>query len=323
MTRDRNDRSHKPSGTPDGGQYDTENRGGRADDVEPPMSVGVSGGRDAMKTGGPRDRGGLAALRADALAPAADDAPAAPPAGRGRAAWLRDAIARLDHAADTGVDMAPIDRNRRSIWREGGPRDRKGLADHWDDPAWLDARAGRIDDELHDGADDEAIRASMDRHVAMLETAPTVTDEYVHAVDAYERHRRTHPAEIKGFEDRRGRPITSTREAAAYMMARAELYRDDAALDAVADRMGRGDLQGAADAIRSSRDPWQTMRDHGNRLSGRYGLDADEARVVARYDDYDGADHVDGKALSAMEARRAMAAELKGLHADGGRRPSA
>lgn len=42
MVMDRNNRSHKPKGTPDGGQYETKNGSAGSDDVMPPMDADPS-----------------------------------------------------------------------------------------------------------------------------------------------------------------------------------------------------------------------------------------------------------------------------------------
>lgn len=39
MTVDRNNRSHKPKGTPDGGRYEAKNGSAGSDDVAPPMDA--------------------------------------------------------------------------------------------------------------------------------------------------------------------------------------------------------------------------------------------------------------------------------------------
>lgn len=49
MTVDRNNRSHKPKGTPDGGRYEPKNTGGGADDVAAPgMDAATSSDRPGV-----------------------------------------------------------------------------------------------------------------------------------------------------------------------------------------------------------------------------------------------------------------------------------
>ena len=137
----------------------------------------------------------------------------------------------------------------------------------------------------------------LDRWVAAeierLRQEPKPSKKHVDAIDAFERHRRRHPDEIRAYEEKRGKEISGTREAAAYMLALA----DEKEWDALGERIAEGDGVGQ----------------YSRALAGRYGLDPERERILLEDTDAHMGEEADpGTAARGMDRRYRLAARLLG-----------
>lgn len=129
------------------------------------------------------------------------------------------------------------------------------------------------------------------------------------AIDAFERHRRRHPDEIRAYEEKRGKEISSTREAAAYMLARAGLLNES---------VERGNMLALADekewdALGERITETDGVRRYSRALADRYGLDPERERILMEDTDaHLGEEDDPGQAAREMDRRYRLAARLLG-----------
>lgn len=129
------------------------------------------------------------------------------------------------------------------------------------------------------------------------------------AIDAFERHRRRHPDEIRAYEEKRGKEISSTREAAAYMLARAGLLNES---------VERGNMLALADekewdALGERITETDGVRRYSRALADRYGLDPERERILMEDTDaHLGEEDDPGQAAREMDRRYRLAARQLG-----------
>lgn len=209
MTVDRNNRSHKPKGTPDGGRYEPKNTGGGADDVAAP-------GMDAA----------------------------------------------------TRPTVPGFDETKRRM-------------DEW---------YGRLSD-LEKSGDARDARRIRDWSAA------------------FDRWQKSHRGEAGAFAARRGDFISSDREAAAYMLARAGLLNES---------VERGNMLALADekewdALGERITETDGVRRYSRALADRYGLDPERERILMEDTDaHLGEEDDPGQAAREMDRRYRLAARLLG-----------
>ena len=203
MVMDRNNRSHKPKGTPDGGRFETGDTGGASGDVaapgmDPATCLTVRGFDDANR----RMDGWYGRLAG--LEKSGDDHDIRRIRGWSAAfdRWHRihgdevgAFVARRGDLISSDREAAAFMLARRDVLRKTYPE------------------FGELDRRV-------------DGEIRRLEREPKPSREYVDAIDAFESYSRTHADEIAAYEEKRGKELSSAREAAAYMLAKAGLLNE-------------------------------------------------------------------------------------------------
>ena len=223
MVMDRNNRSHKPKGTPDGGRFETGDTGGASGDVA---------------------------------------APGMDPATCLTVREFDDANRRMD--------------------------------------GWYGRLAG-----LEKSGDDHDIRRIRGWSAAFDRWQRIHGDE----VGAFESYSRTHADEIAAYEEKRGKELSSAREAAAYMLAKAGLLNES---------VRRGNMLALADehdwgALGDRIAEGDGAQQYSHALAGRYGLDPERERILMEDTDaHLGEESDPGQAAREMDRRYRLAARLLG-----------
>lgn len=280
MVMDKNNRSHKPKGTPDGGQYDAKRTAGGADDVAAP-GMGMTDDGHAR----------FVSLMDDHY---------------GRLLELEERDARR---RTTRQWAAAFDRWRPTHGDEVGAfvaRRRDPISSDREAAAFMLARR-----DLQRERDPEfgELDRRVDAEVERLEQEPKPSKEHVDAIDAFERHRRKHPDEIRAYEEKRGKEISSTREAAAYMLAKARQLNE---------QVRRGNMLALADkkewdALGERITEEDGVRQYSRALAGRYGLDPEQERILMEDTDaHLGEESDPGQAAREMDRRYRLSARLLG-----------
>ena len=279
MPVDRNNRSHKPKGTPEGGRYEAKNTGVGADDVAAPTPVTDDG------------RARFVSLM------------------EGHYGRLLELEERDVRHRTTRQWAAAFDR-----WRAGHADEAGAFVDRRRDPISSDREAAafmlaRRDLQRERDPEFGELDRWVDAEIERLRQEPKPSKKHVDAIDAFERHRRRHPDEIRAYEEKRGKEISGTREAAAYMLAKArqlnEQVRRDNMLaladekewDALGERIAEGDGVGQ----------------YSRALAGRYGLDPERERILLEDTGAHMGEEADpGTAARGMDRRYRLAARLLG-----------
>ena len=280
MTVDRNNRSHKPKGTPDGGQYDAKRTAGGADDVAAP-GMGMTDDGHAR----------FVSLMDDHY---------------GRLLELEERDARR---RTTRQWAAAFDR-----WRPTGGDEVGAFVARRRDPISSDREAAafmlaRRDLQRERDPEFGELDRRVDAEVERLEQEPKPSKEHVDAIDAFERHRRKHPDEIRAYEEKRGKEISSTREAAAYMLAKARQLNE---------QVRRGNMLALADkkewdALGERITEEDGVRQYSRALADRYGLDPEQERILMEDTDaHLGEESDPGQAAREMDRRYRLSARLLG-----------
>lgn len=286
MTVDRNNRSHKPKGTPDGGRYEPKNTDGGADDVAAPGMDAATRptvpGFDETKRRMDEWYGRLSDLEKS---------------GDARdARRIRDWSAAFDRWQKPHRDEAGAFAARRGDFISSDRETAAFMLARRDLQRERDPEFGELDRRV-------------DREIRRLEREPKPSKEHVDAIDAFERHRRRHPDEIRAYEEKRGKEISSTREAAAYMLARAGLLNES---------VERGNMLALADekewdALGERITETDGVRRYSRALADRYGLDPERERILMEDTDaHLGEEDDPGQAAREMDRRYRLAARLLG-----------
>ena len=149
----------------------------------------------------------------------------------------------------------------------------------------------------------------VDGEIRRLEREPKPSREYVDAIDAFESYSRTHADEIAAYEEKRGKELSSAREAAAYMLAKAGLLNES---------VRRGNMLALADehdwgALGDRIAEGDGAQQYSHALAGRYGLDPERERILMEDTDaHLGEESDPGQAAREMDRRYRLAARLLG-----------
>ena len=286
MVMDRNNRSHKPKGTPDGGRFETGDTGGASGDVaapgmDPATCLTVRGFDDANR----RMDGWYGRLAG--LEKSGDDHDIRRIRGWSAAfdRWQRihgdevgAFVARRGDLISSDREAAAFMLARRDVLRKTYPE------------------FGELDRRV-------------DGEIRRLEREPKPSREYVDAIDAFESYSRTHADEIAAYEEKRGKELSSAREAAAYMLAKAGLLNES---------IRRGNMLALADehdwgALGDRIAEGDGAQQYSHALAGRYGLDPERERILMEDTDaHLGEESDPGQAAREMDRRYRLAARLLG-----------